>query len=332
VGNGDIHTDKYGRVQVQFHWDREDAAASVWVRVSQGWAGAGFGQIHIPRVGEEVVVDFLEGDPDRPLITGRLYNSNNMPPYALPANKTQYGIKTNSVGASGSNELRFEDKGGDEQIYVHAQKDLDTEVENNETRHVKVNRSTNIDVDETTIIGGNKKTEVTGNFDETITGTETRQVTGAVTEKMMAGETRTIMSQMSETINGTVSQTVTGTYTQTVAGAMSITCAGPVTFTAAGGWTLVAPAGTKTVDSFFDKTGGFTADAFGSKLSIVANKTDMVGVLAMSVVNNKVDFVKSKIDIAATVFKNEPTSIKTGADAIRQAALNCHFIGIFLVN
>ena len=82
--------------------------------------------------------------------------------------------------------------------------------------------------------------------------------------------------------------------------------------------------------SFFDKTGGFTADAFGSKLSIVANKTDMVGVLAMSVVNNKVDFVKSKIDIAATVFKNEPTSIKTGADAIRQAALNCHFIGTAL--
>lgn len=331
VGSGDIDTDKYARVKVQFHWDR-DASASVWVRVSQGWAGAGFGQIHIPRVGEEVVVDFLEGDPDRPLITGRLYNSNNMPPYTLPANKTQYGIKTNSVGASGSNELRFEDKGGSEQIYVHAQKDLDSVVENNETRHVKVNRTTNIDVNETTKIGGNKKTEVTGSFDEKIMGTETRQVMGAVTEKMMAGETRTIMSQMSETITGTVSQTVTGSYTQTVTGPMSITCAGPVTFTAAGGWTLVAPAGTKTVDSFFDKTGGFTADAFGAKLSIVANKTDMVGILAMSVINNKVDFVKSKVDMSATVFKNSPTEIKTAGNAIRQAALNCHFIGVFLVN
>lgn len=294
VGDGDIHTDKYGRVQVQFHWDRENASASVWVRVSQGWAGAGFGQIHIPRVGEEVVVDFLEGDPDRPLITGRLYNSNNMPPYALPANKTQYGIKTNSVDASGSNELRFEDKGGSEQIYVHAQKDLDSVVENNETRHVKVNRTTNIDVDETSTIGGNKKTDVTGNFDEKIMGKETRQVTGAVSETFMANETRTVMGNFDETILGSMKQTVIGGLTFTTPSTITCTAIGGITFTAPGGFKVLAPGGTQTVDSWFKSIGGMNEDQFGMAIALNASKLDVNG-LATARVVTKVENVTTTI-------------------------------------
>ncbi|NKE19045.1 type VI secretion system Vgr family protein [Neoroseomonas oryzicola] len=304
VGDGDIHTDKYGRVQVKFHWDRDNASASVWVRVSQGWAGAGFGQIHIPRVGEEVVVDFLEGDPDRPLITGRLYNSNNMPPYSLPANKTQYGIKTNSVDASGSNELRFEDKGGSEQIYVHAQKDLDSVVENNETRHVKVDRKTNIDANETSTIGGNKKTDVTGNFDEKVMGKETRQVFGAVTETFMSGETRTVMSKLQETVTGQLTQTVTGPYNQTVTGPMNITCAAAITVTATAGWTLLAPGGTKTVDNEFFKIGAKDVLQYAMKMTLAVNKMDLIANTAITVGGNtKMDKWTNKIDIYSMGFK-----------------------------
>ncbi len=311
VGSGDIDPDKYGRVKVQFHWDRDNGQAAIWVRVSQGWAGNGFGQIHIPRVGEEVIVDFLEGDPDRPVITGRLYNGTNMPPYTLPANKTQYGIKTNSVGASGSNELRFEDKGGSEQIYVHAQKDLDSEVENNETRHVKVDRTTNIDANETSTIGGNKKTEVKGNFEEKVLGTEQRTVVGNVTETFNANETRTITGNITEsvtgnetrTITGNITETVTGNYTQTVAGAMTITCAAAVTVTATGGWTLIAPGGTKTVDNQFFKIGAQDILQYAMKFSMAVNKMDLIANSAITVGNIKVDKWSSKVDVYDMGFK-----------------------------
>lgn len=135
----EIWTDKYGRVKVQFHWDRygkRDENSSCWVRVAQVWAGKTWGAIHIPRIGQEVIVEFLEGDPDRPIITGRVYNADEMPPYALPENQTQSGIKSRSTkqgDAQTFNELRFEDKKGDEQIYFHAEKDFERVVENNDS-------------------------------------------------------------------------------------------------------------------------------------------------------------------------------------------------------
>jgi type VI secretion system secreted protein VgrG len=131
----EIYVDKYGRVKVQFFWDRlgtKDENSSCWVRVAQHWAGKNWGFIVNPRIGQEVIVDFIEGDPDRPIITGRVYNAEQMPPYTLPDNMTQTGIKSNSSkGGGGSNELRFEDKKGSEDIYFHAQKDYDQVVENN---------------------------------------------------------------------------------------------------------------------------------------------------------------------------------------------------------
>ncbi|HEX7672419.1 MAG TPA: type VI secretion system tip protein VgrG, partial [Polyangiaceae bacterium] len=125
----EIWTDEYGRVKVQFHWDREglrDENSSCFVRVSQGWSGDHWGSIHIPRIGHEVIVDFLEGDPDQPIITGRVYNGQNKPPYDLPANQTQSGIKSRSTkggGSSNFNEIRFEDKLGSEELHMQAEKD-----------------------------------------------------------------------------------------------------------------------------------------------------------------------------------------------------------------
>lgn len=134
----EIHTDKHGRVKVLFHWDRigkpkRDESCSCWVRVSQPWAGKGFGAIAIPRVGDEVVVDFLEGNPDRPLITGRVYNNDNPPPYALPAQATVSGIKTRSSKggeATNANELRFDDKKGSEYVWFQAEKNFHHLVKN----------------------------------------------------------------------------------------------------------------------------------------------------------------------------------------------------------
>ena len=126
----EIFPDKFGRVKVQFFWDRhgkKDDNSSCWIRVAQPWAGKNWGFVAIPRVGHEVVVDFLEGDPDQPIIVGSVYNADNMPPYTLPDNKTQTGIKTRSSKGGGSanfNEIRFEDKKGEEDLYVHAERNL----------------------------------------------------------------------------------------------------------------------------------------------------------------------------------------------------------------
>lgn len=136
----EIYTDKYGRVKVQFHWDRlgkADEKSSCWIRVSQSWAGNRWGALFIPRIGQEVIVDFLEGDPDRPLVTGSVYNSDTMPPYPLPENATRSAIKSNSSkGGAGFNELRFEDKKDKEEFFVQAERDFNRVVKNNDTLRV----------------------------------------------------------------------------------------------------------------------------------------------------------------------------------------------------
>ncbi|MCK1968473.1 type VI secretion system tip protein VgrG [Franconibacter sp. IITDAS19] len=141
-----IWTDKYGRVKVKFHWDRlakGDDTSSCWVRVSSAWAGQGYGGVQIPRVGDEVVVDFINGDPDRPIITGRVYNEASMPPWALPAAATQMGFLSRSKDGSvdNANALRFEDKAGEEQVWIQAERNLDTHVKNDESHTVNGARS-----------------------------------------------------------------------------------------------------------------------------------------------------------------------------------------------
>ncbi|SFF36288.1 type VI secretion system secreted protein VgrG [Phytobacter palmae] len=141
-----IWTDRYGRVKVKFHWDRlakGDDTSSCWVRVSSAWAGQGFGGVQIPRVGDEVVVDFINGDPDRPIITGRVYNEASMPPWALPAAATQMGFLSRSKDGSAdtANALRFEDKAGEEQVWIQAERNMDTNVKNDATSTINGNNS-----------------------------------------------------------------------------------------------------------------------------------------------------------------------------------------------
>ncbi|PPD31515.1 MAG: type VI secretion system tip protein VgrG [Methylomonas sp.] len=229
----EIYTDKYGRVKVQFHWDREgnnDENSSCWVRVAQVWAGKQWGAVHIPRIGQEVIVDFLEGNLDRPIITGRVYNADNMPPYALDANKTQSGIKTRSSkdgAAENFNEIRFEDKKGEEELYIHAEKNFTRIVENDDTHKVgfdkkdpgnqKVdiynNRTVTLDQgnDELTVKMGNRKAEVKqGNDDVKVAmGNRTIKVDmGKIAEEAMqaielkVGQSSILINQQGVTIKG----------------------------------------------------------------------------------------------------------------------------------
>ena len=174
--NDEIHTDAFGRIQVRMHWDREqrglESGTSAWLRVVQAWAGPGWGTIFIPRVGMEVVVAFLDGDPDRPMCVGCVYNGKNTPPYALPDEKTKSTIKTRSTpGGKGSNELRFEDAAGAEELYLHAQRDLVERVEREhrvsigaaESIEVGGSRTDDIGGNEYIVIGGRQWTTVAGN-------------------------------------------------------------------------------------------------------------------------------------------------------------------------
>ncbi len=173
----EIYCDKYGRVRLQFYWDRlgkKDDTSSCWVRVGQIIAGATWGSQFTPRVGMEVIVSFLEGDPDRPLVVGSVYNGQNMPPYTLPDNKTQSGVKTRSSSQGTSsmfNELRFEDKKDSELLYMHAQKDFTRDVENDDTHNVKHNQIITIKNDRTeTVQEGNESVTVSkGNRSVTVT-------------------------------------------------------------------------------------------------------------------------------------------------------------------
>jgi type VI secretion system secreted protein VgrG len=174
----EIDTDEYARVKVQFPWDRygkNDENSSCWVRVAQAWAGKGWGAIHIPRIGQEVLVSFLEGDPDRPIITGRVYNGESTTPYELPANATRSGFQTrSSQGGSDSNynEIRFEDKLGQEELLLHAEKDMKTEVENDSTVSVGNNETWSVQKDHSTTIGGNETRKVSQDRTADVEGNE----------------------------------------------------------------------------------------------------------------------------------------------------------------
>lgn len=196
--NEEIHTDEYGRVIVQFHWDRygtSDENSSCWVRVSQMWAGTKWGAIHIPRIGQEVVVSFLEGDPDRPLITGSVYNANCMPPYTLAANKTQSGIKSRSTmdgGPDNFNEIRFEDKKDEELLYIQAERD--------EKIYVKK--------DKTEIVGENEKIDIYGSRDETVHVDETINVKKNREELVEENETLEVSKDRVRTVGANETVTV----------------------------------------------------------------------------------------------------------------------------
>ena len=255
----EIHVDEHGRIKVQFHWEEEtsyDDTSSCWIRVRQQWSGPGWGFQFIPRIGQEVVVEFLGGNPDRPLVVGTVYNGDNSYPYSMPDNKTQSGIKTDSVSGDGSNELRFEDMSGSEEVYIHCQKDFTIATENDK------NQTTGHD--ETLAIGNDRTKEVGHDQSELVKNDKTIVVQGKHTETIVkdmkltvqANRSVTIVKDHDETIQGSYSQSVTktkkvnvllksdevvgamksvkvgGLYSEQVGASRSITAVGAMSFTA----------------------------------------------------------------------------------------------------
>jgi type VI secretion system secreted protein VgrG len=226
VGPEEIWTDRFGRVKLQFRWDRygqADENSSCWVRVSSSWAGANFGTMHMPRVGQEVIVDFIGGEPDRPIITGRVYNNDQMPPWELPANATASGILTRSSSGGAANQanmLRFEDRTGAEQILLHAERNLDVEVE----------------ADETHTTGGTRTTRIEGHESSTYLSGETRDITAGAKETITGGDTRDVAGGFSETVSGGVTQSITGGKTRTLSGGLNDTISGGVNLAISGGF------------------------------------------------------------------------------------------------
>ncbi|WP_368266021.1 type VI secretion system tip protein TssI/VgrG [Dickeya chrysanthemi] len=226
----EIYCDEFGRVKLQFPWDRygaSDDQSSCWVRVSQGWAGGQYGLIAIPRIGHEVVVSFLEGDPDQPIITGRTFHATNPSPYPLPASKTRTSLRTRTHKGAGFNELRFEDQAGQEEVFIHAQKDMNTVVLNNRStgvggdhaenvgrdqvgvvgRHqvlkIVENQATDIQGAQKVAIGAGRETDVTGNDKLTVTKDITITSTGGdITLSTAGGGSLTIFKNGNIQIKG----------------------------------------------------------------------------------------------------------------------------------
>jgi type VI secretion system secreted protein VgrG len=220
-GGEEIYTDKHGRVKVQFHWDREgkkNENSSCWIRVSHPWAGQGWGAVSIPRIGQEVIVDFLEGDPDQPIIVGRVYNAGQMPPFGMPGGAVISGIKSNSTkGGGGYNEISLNDTKGTELINIHAQYDQQKKVEHDERVNVGNDRTEGVGHDEKITIGNNR-TEKVG-VDEKITIGSNR------TEKVGSNETITIGANRKESVGSNETISIGSNRTETVGSNESITVA-----------------------------------------------------------------------------------------------------------
>ena len=222
----EIFTDEYARVKVQFHWDRmgaKDETSSCFVRVSSAWAGAGWGFIQIPRIGQEVIVDFFEGDPDQPIITGRVYNAEQMPPYGLPGSATQSGWKSNSTpGGGGWNELRFEDKKGSEEVYFQAEKDHTELVKNDETRTIGNDWVEDVGHDATQSVA-NDRTESVGNDKSTTVG-KNRTVSIGVDDSETVGKDRklTVGGDEKILVGGSSSESIDMNHFQTIGLAQKI--------------------------------------------------------------------------------------------------------------
>jgi len=217
----EIYVDEFGRIKVQFIWDRKgenDENSSCFLRVMQTWAGNQWGASFIPRIGHEVIVDFLDGDPDRPIVTGSVYNGKNKPPFS---SKTQSGIRTRSTKdgtGSNCNELRFDDKKDAEQIFVHAEKNLDTEVENDETHSVDHDRVKTIGNDETSSIGKNRTKDVGENETESIGKNKTITVGGNHSESIQKNKSVEVGKDHTESIDGSMTISVTKDLKETVSG------------------------------------------------------------------------------------------------------------------
>ena len=223
----EIFTDEYARVKVQFHWDRlgkKDQNSSCFVRVSQSWAGSGWGFIQIPRIGQEVIVDFIEGDPDLPIITGRVYNASQMPPYGLPGEATKSGWKSNSSkGGGGYNELMFEDKAGSELVNFQAQKDHKLLVKNDREKLVQHDQSDRIDHNAKHSVGHNLDEDVGNNKTVKVGVDQTTDIGSNDTETVGVDRSLTVGSNETIGIGSNSTETIGIAHTQTVGAVQTIT-------------------------------------------------------------------------------------------------------------
>jgi type VI secretion system secreted protein VgrG len=280
----EIWTDKYGRIKVQFPWDRDgvkDDKSSTWMRVAQSVAGKGFGALFLPRVGQEVVITYLNGDPERPLVTGCVYNGENATPAELPANQTQTIMRTwsSKQGAAG-NELRFEDKKDSEQLYMHAQKDMLTEIENALTTTVKKGAEIH------TLQEGDRTVDVQK-------GKETHNVKGTREVTVTGDETHTNSAKFTHKVTGDYALTIDGKLTITVTGDISIKSSAAVTEES--GTTYGITAGT----ALTAKSGTTLTNQSGTDLT---NKAGMKMVNQAAVqMDNKAPIINSKADATQTV-------------------------------
>ena len=221
----EIYIDEYGRIKIQFHWDREgerNENSTCFIRVMQPWAGSGWGTSFIPRIGMEVVVNFFDGDPDRPIVTGSVYNGDNKPPFT---SKTQSGIKTrSSKGGSNSNfnEFRFDDNKGSEQVYLHAEKNLDTQVENNETLTVDADRTKTIGNNESSSIGKNRDKSVGENQSESIGANKSIDVGSNHTESIGKDKSMDVGANHSESIGKDKTLSVSGDHQEDIGKDMTL--------------------------------------------------------------------------------------------------------------
>jgi type VI secretion system secreted protein VgrG len=284
-GGEEIYTDQLGRIKIQFHWDRKgenDEKSSCWIRVAQGMAGQGWGGCFLPRIGQEVVVSFLEGNPDRPLVTGAVYNGDNATPLALPDEATRSTIKTNSSkGGEGSNEIRFEDLADSEELYFHAQKDMNIAVENDyssnilhdETHVIKNDRSL-------TVQEGNETLAVTeGNRSRTVGGDESVTVSGGRTLKIDSDETHTNGAAFTQKVSGDFILDVSGSITIKAGG--SVTIEAGQSFTEKAGMDFSCTAGT----SIDQKAGTALTNEAGTSLTNKA-EISLTNQASMSLTND----------------------------------------------
>ncbi|WP_300971215.1 type VI secretion system Vgr family protein [Thiocapsa sp.] len=259
----EIWTDQYGRVKIQFHWDRygkQDENSSCWVRVSHPWAGKNWGAVAIPRIGQEVIVEFLEGDPDQPIITGRVYNGDCMPPYGLPDSAVISGLKSNSTkGGAGYNEMIMDDTKGNELIRIHGQYDMSTTIQHDQTDVIHNKRTTTVGVDDTETIGSNQaitvgsdQTTSVGSNQKLEVGSDQTNLIGAIQKTDVGanqvtnvGGSRTLEVQgdRSSDVIGNDQVTVGGNQTISVAGSIEITSSTKITLSAAGSIIEIGPAG-----------------------------------------------------------------------------------------
>jgi type VI secretion system secreted protein VgrG len=221
----EIFTEKNGQVKVQFHWDRlgqMDENSSCWVRPAHPWAGKGWGAVSIPRIGQEVIVDFLEGDPDRPIITGRVYNAEAMPPFPLPDSAVVSGIKSDSHKGSGYNEMSMNDTPGEEKFTVHAQYDESRTVGNDSTESVGNNRSSSVSVDDSLDVGSNQSVSVGSNQTISVSGDRTVSVSGSQTTEVSGTRSVTVTGNDSVGTSADHSLDASGAINLTSGAAMAI--------------------------------------------------------------------------------------------------------------